>query len=111
MNKSLSKKFVIENKLWIWPFDGATAWHFITVPPEIAAKIKKINESEVSGKKKMKRGFGSIKVKVKIGKTSFDTSIFPNKRDQTYLLPVKKEVRKKEGIQEGEKIKFTLTLL
>lgn len=111
MNTTRAKKFVIENKLWIWPFDGATAWHFITVAPDIASKIRKINESEVNGKKKMKRGFGSIKVKVKIGKTIFGTSIFPNKRDQTYLLPIKKEVRKKEAIQEGEKIKFVLTLL
>ena len=106
--KKSQDKFVIENKIWIWSFDGASAWHFVTVPPEISLKIKKA-DFEKNGK--LKRGFGSIKVKVKIGKTSFETSIFPNKKDQTYLLPIKKEVRRNEGLQEGEKIKFEILLV
>lgn len=53
------------------------------------------------------RGFGSIPVMVTIGKTSWKTSIFPDK-DKAYLLPLKKEVRAKENLKEGDTAKVTI---
>lgn len=106
--KKSQDKFVIENKIWLWSFDGTSAWHFVTLPPEVSLKIKKAN-LEKNGK--LKRGFGSIKVKVKIGETSFETSIFPNAKDKTYLLPIKKEVRRNEGLQEGDVVKFEIKII
>ena len=98
MNKN---SFKVKNKIWLYP--GDAAWHFVTVPPEISKRI----DEKFSKKKK---GFGSLKVQVKIGKTKFLTSIFPNRKDGTYLLPIKKEVRKKESLQEGEVIDFTIKI-
>lgn len=49
------------------------------------------------------RGFGSIKVRVTVGNSSWDTSVFPDKSG-VYLLPLKAPVRKAEQIQVGQKI-------
>lgn len=54
-------------------------------------------------------GFGSIRVKVKIGKTSWNTSLFPSK-EGSYLLAIKASVRAKEGIGENDVVKITCTL-
>lgn len=89
------KMFFFTAKLWIYP--GQAAWHFITVPKKESAVIK-----EKHGKNA--RGWGSLPVAVAIGGTSWNTSIFPDRRSGTYLLPVKAAVRKKEGLEEGEPV-------
>ncbi|MFC1733311.1 DUF1905 domain-containing protein, partial [candidate division KSB1 bacterium] len=52
--------------------------------------------------------FGSVPVEVTVGGTTWETSVFPNSKDGTYILPVKAPVRRKEGIYEGDKIKLIL---
>lgn len=59
---------------------------------------------------KRRLGFGSIKVRVTIGETSFDTSIFPTK-DGPYLLPVKASVRKKEGLVDKSSVSAQCSFL
>lgn len=58
----------------------------------------------------LKRGWGSLQVKVTVGKTSWDTSIFPDSKRGAYLLPIKSEVRKKEDITVDSIISYTLTI-
>jgi hypothetical protein len=86
-------------KLWIWP-GGTANWHFITVPKKESADIK--------SKIKLRRGFGSVKVEAQLGKTKWETSIFPDSRSGTYLLPVKAKVRREEGIDAGEEVAVVL---
>lgn len=42
-----------------------------------------------------------------IGKTIWESSIFPYKKTWIYMLPLKAEVRKKERIVKGVEIKIT----
>ena len=56
------------------------------------------------------RGFGSIPVHVTVGKTSWETSIFPDKKSATYVLPLKAAIRKKEGIYAEDMITFTIEI-
>lgn len=88
-------------KLWIYP--GNAAWHFITVPKKESAALK-----EKHGKNA--RGWGSLPVSVTVGKTAWETSIFPDKKSGTYLLPIKVEVRRKEGIDAGDIVKCSLSV-
>jgi hypothetical protein len=88
--------------LWRWQGDAPAAWHFITLPEEIGAQIK-----FVIGKRK---GFGMVRLKATIGKTSWKTSIFPDKKSGSFLLPVKAEVRKVEKLSDGQSVEVTLVL-
>lgn len=96
------KKYKLKAKLWIYPGVN-TAWHFITINKPTSIEIK-----ERFGKNA--RGFGSLPVLVRIGKTEWKTSIFPDSKSGTYILPVKAEVRKKEGLFEGDHVAFSITL-
>lgn len=97
-----NNNFKIQAEVWLYPSEKA-AWHFVTLPKKIADEIKK-NFGAKS------RGWGSFPVTAKIGKTSWKTSIFPDKRSESYILPLKAEVRKKEGIFQGDRITFFLEI-
>lgn len=78
----------------VWEHDGPGAWHFISLPPEVADEIEEVFGRHAAG-------FGSIRVDVRIGATAWSTSIFPDTKRGTYVLPVKKPVRLAEGVQAG----------
>jgi len=90
--------FTLSTTLWKYPSQAA-AWYFITINPEITAKIKALPRP--------KKGWGSVRVKATIGKTTWETSIFPSK-EGVYILPIKANVRKAEDIFEGETVKILL---
>lgn len=79
-------------------------WHFVSVPKKQSVEIKKSFGMP-------KRGWGSIPVAVTIGKTTWKTSIFPDKQSGGYLLPLKAGVRKKEQIFSEDTISFTIQIL
>jgi len=55
--------------------------------------------------------FGSVRVAVTIGTTSWRTSIFPDSKTGTYLLPVKKEVRDAEKLQTGDDVRARVQIV
>lgn len=97
------KRYTVRSKVWLYPGEMA-AWHFANVDKKQSAGLK-----EKYGMKQ--RGFGSIPVIATIGKTSWQTSIFRDNRSETYLLPLKADVRRTEGIDAGDEIRFTLEIL
>jgi hypothetical protein len=97
------KSFNFKAKVWLW--QGENPWHFISVDKKISEKIKKLQEG------KLRRGWGAVKVKILIGKSFWTTSIFPDKRSGTYLLPLKSEIRKKEGIMASDVVRVKLELI
>jgi hypothetical protein len=88
--------------LWRWQGDAPAAWHFVTLSREIGAQVK-----FVTGKR---QGFGTVRLKATIGKTSWKTSLFPDKKSGSYLLPVKTDVRKAEKLVVGQTVSVTLVL-
>jgi hypothetical protein len=87
--------YKFKSKVWLYTGDGA--WHFVSVPKEESKEIKSMTIG-------LTNGFGSIPVEVKIGKTTWSTSIFPDSKTGTYLLPLKKAVRVSEKISVGDEI-------
>jgi len=96
----MEPSFTLKASIHIW--QGKAAWHFITIPKNLSSQIKTFDDMP-------RRGFGSFPVKVTIGKTTWKTSIFPEKKG-TYLLPVKAAVRKKENLSIGAKVELTFSL-
>jgi hypothetical protein len=93
--------FTIAAPLWAW--SGNAAWYFVTVPAEQSGDIR--------DRPRMPRGFGSVKVRVTVGGSTWDTSVFPDSKAGAYILPVKKAVRTAEGLVEGEAVDVHLELL
>jgi hypothetical protein len=97
----MKKVFKIKSQVWI--YSGVSAWHFVSITKKQSKEIDKNFGSK-------KRGWGSLPVLVTLGKTSWVTSIFPDKKSNMYLLPLKASVRKKEEILNGDTINFSMTI-
>jgi hypothetical protein len=93
----MKKVYKIHTKLWRWP--GDIGWHFINVDKKISTEIRKV----------YKKGF--VKVVATVGKTTWNTSLFPHKESDSYLIAIKQSVRKKESLLEGDIIKVSFVLL
>ena len=91
----------IDAGVWQVP-DGA--WFFITVPEDVSDEIAEVTEGYAGG-------FGSVRVEVTCGTTTWRTSLFPSKGVGAYVLPVKKSVRDRERLGVGTTARFTLRLL
>lgn len=97
--------FTFTGVCWLWQAEKA-AWHFVTLPKNKSEEIAFFNEN-LSHKK---RGWGAVKVRVTVGNTSWETSIFPSKQYNAYILPIKAEVRKKEKILVESDVVVTLEI-
>ena len=85
--------------VFAWGEDGPS-WRFLRLPLDVADEVR-----DVAGEP---AGFGSVRVHARIGQTVFATSVFPEKDSGSYLLPVKKSVRAKEGIDDGDRVTVRL---
>ena len=88
----------------LWPWGGAASWVFVTVPAEISDDVRARTEGS-------RGGFGSVRVEVTVGGTTWRTSVFPDSRTGCYLLPVKKAVRTAEELDVGDTARVRLELL
>ena len=88
--------------LWLWSGEGGS-WHFITVPEELSGEIR----AQCLARR---GGFGSVRVEATANGVSWRTSVFPQKSGG-YILPVKKEVRRRADIAAGDQVTITLELL
>ncbi|TNU74103.1 DUF1905 domain-containing protein [Miniimonas arenae] len=88
----------------IWQTPPPGSWHFLTVPEEMADEIDR-RTTGVQG------GFGSVKVEVTIGGSTWLTSIFPSKQVASYILPLKRSVRSAEGCGAGDMVAVGLVLV
>jgi hypothetical protein len=95
------KSYRLRSKVLLYP--GMSGWHFLIVPKKQSEEIKKNFGGST-------RGWGSLPITATVGKTSWDSSIFPDRRAGAYLLPLKAAVRKKEDVFSGDEITFSLEI-
>lgn len=98
----MSATFDFDAEVWRW--EGDAAWHFASLPTDVADAI-----DEAFGHQA--RGFGSQRVEVTIGATTWRTSVFPSKQEATFILPLKQAVRRAEGLDAGSTATISLTVL
>lgn len=101
VKKAPKREYTLRSNVWLYP--GMAGWHFISVSKKASGEIK-----ATFGKHA--RGWGSIPVSVTIGKTQWNTSIFPDTKSGTYLLPLNAKVRKQEGISAKDTVQFLLKI-
>ena len=56
------------------------------------------------------RAFGSLAVSVEIGRSTWSTSLFFDSNTNTYLLPLKADIRRQEHIDEGDTVTVRLAV-
>jgi hypothetical protein len=88
----------------VWEHEGDGAWHFVSVPPDVADEIAERTEGRTGG-------FGSVRVEVTIGRSTWRTSLFPDARRGTYVLPVKKAIRTAESLADGSRAAVRVDVL
>jgi Domain of unknown function (DUF1905) len=90
--------FTFDAEPWLFHTGG---WVFASLPIDISQEIRNMGRLP-------KKGFGSIRVEVTIGSSTWQTSIFPDSKLGTYVLPIKKDIRKNEKVAVGESITISL---
>jgi hypothetical protein len=88
----------------LWEHEGPAAWYFVTLPHDVTDDIDELTEGT-------RRGFGSVRVRVTVGSTTWATSIFPDTKRGSFLLPVKQQVRRAEGLADGDEVAVYLELV
>jgi hypothetical protein len=90
--------FEFTSKLWLYP--GDAGWHFITLPEDVADGI-----DEHVGER---GGFGSVPVEVTIGASTWKTSLFPDAKAGSFVLPVKRAIRQRERLEVDTEVSVRL---
>jgi hypothetical protein len=91
-------------ELWIWAARPDDSWTFVSLPVDVSDEIRDLTAGE-------RRGFGAVRVEVRIGSTIWRTSIFPDAKRGAYVLPIKKAVRKAQKLDPGDSARVALELL
>ena len=88
----------------MWEYEGPAAWHFVSLPEALADEIEATYGHRAAG-------FGSLRVEVTIGETRWSTSLFPDRKRGTYVLPLKKQVRVAERLVAGAPAQVSLVVV
>jgi hypothetical protein len=91
-------------ELWIWDARRDDSWTFVSLPADASEEIRDLADGP-------RRGFGSVRVRVTVGGSVWTTSIFPDSARGTYVLPVKRAVRKAEALDAGDVATVTVEIL
>ena len=94
-----------EAELWIWDARREQSWTFVSLPVEVSEEIRELADGAP------RAGFGSVRVQARVGTTSWMTSIFPDAGRNAYVLPVKRAVRRAEGVEAGDRAAVTIELV
>jgi Domain of unknown function (DUF1905) len=82
-------------------FEGKGTWYYVTLPKTLADELK-------TKAKGTRGGWGSLKVTAEIGTSQWLTSLFPHKKEQSFLLLVKADVRKKQNLTLNDMVHVRL---
>lgn len=85
----------------VWKYSGASAWYFVTLPRRLSLQLRLMMFSE-------EEGWGRLGVRAEVGGSKWKTAIWYDTKARAYLLPIKKSVRVREGIEAGSRCLITL---
>lgn len=91
--------YTVTAEVWLW--SGKAAWHFLTLPEDVADEIEA----------RFAHGaFGMVPVRAILGETRWETKLFGDRKRGSYLLPLKAPVRRREGVDAGDTVTVRLDL-
>jgi hypothetical protein len=87
----------------VWQHASPGGWYFVSLPESISREIREALKQE-------EEGWGRLKTTAEIGASQWKTAIWFDTRMNTYLLPIKADIRRKEEIDSGKLAEITLWL-
>jgi hypothetical protein len=96
-------RHVFSAEIWEHSPGDPGSWHFLTLPAEVA--------EDIALEAGPREGFGSVRVEVTIGSTTWRTSLFPDNAAGSFVLPLKRPVRRSEGLSAGEACEVALVVV
>lgn len=94
---------VFRAQIWEHAPDEPGSRHFLTLSLDVA--------EDVAFEAGPRGGFGSVRVEVSIGRSTWRTSLFPDSKAGTFVLPVKKPVRQANGLHAGDTCEVRLEVV
>lgn len=85
----------------VWQYAGQGSWYFVSLPVKLSKEIRSTFRSQEAG-------WGRLTATAFIGKSEWKTAIWFDSKRNTYLLPLKAEIRDKEKLAGGKKVKVTV---
>jgi len=92
-------KLTVAGEIWYWR--GPAPYYFVTVPEAEAGMIATTASS-------VTYGWGMIPVSVKLGATTWTTSLWP--KNGGYIVPLKDAVRRAEEVDVDDTVSLELTI-
>jgi hypothetical protein len=86
-----------------WKYQGSAGWVFVSLPPELSAEIRELLGRE-------EQGWGRLSLTARLGSSEWKTAIWFDTKENSYLLPLKAAVRKKEDIRIGTPVEIELMI-
>ena len=78
-------------------------WTFVSLPKELSAEIRE-------NFKHLEEGWGRLKVTAKLGSSEWQTAIWFDTKQETYLLPLKAKIRKQERVTLDEDVQVVISI-
>lgn len=91
-----------EGEIFRWEV-RTDSWFFTALPVDLSEQIREIPRPF--------RGFGSVRVVARVGRSEWRTSIFPDASHGAYVLPLKRAVRDAEHLIDGGVVSVRLEVL
>ncbi len=93
-----------EGTLFAWQEERPDSWALVALPSDLSRQVDDLVSTPP-------RGFGSVRVEVTVGSSTWRTSLFPSRPLDSYVLPVKKAVRRAEQLDIEDMATFTIRVL
>jgi len=81
--------------------EGICGWTFVSVPKELSVQIRK-------DFKYLEEGWGRLKVTATLGDSEWETAIWFDTKQDTYLLPLKAKIKKQEKVVLGDEVQIAI---
>jgi hypothetical protein len=86
-----------------WQHAPPGGWYFVSLPEDMAREIRENLQWQ-------EEGWGRLKASARLGKSEWETAIWFDRKRNTYLLPIKAEIRSKEQVAAGNRYQVTIWL-
>ncbi len=103
MKTSAEGKIQYQFSAELWKYSSPAGWYFVSLPGEISAEIR-------AHLKWQEEGWGRMKASARIGELEWETAIWFDRKRQSYLLPIKAEIRKKAGLQLNQSYELSIRI-